>query len=77
MKPRKHGSRNLVRNAKSSRPYGKNNPFSTPTFFPMLPPFLKRRERTSGSDPESNKWIWYVFGLMTLLWLLYSWFFDK
>ncbi|WP_281062601.1 hypothetical protein [Hymenobacter wooponensis] len=43
----------------------------------MLPPFMKRRERTSGSEPESNKWIWYVFGLMTLLWLLYSWFFDK
>ena len=45
----------------------------------MLPPFMKRRERTHGpdSDPESTKWIWYVFGLLTLLWFLYSWFFDK
>jgi hypothetical protein len=77
MKRRKAGTRNLGQNASPVRPYGKNGTFFTHTFFPMLPPFMKRRERTSGSDPEPSKWIWSVFGLMTLLWLLYSWFFDK
>ncbi|WP_460611884.1 MULTISPECIES: hypothetical protein [Hymenobacter] len=44
----------------------------------MRPPFLKQRPRSGGHmSPESGSWIWYIIGLLTLLWLLYSWYFEN
>ncbi len=43
----------------------------------MRTPFIKQRPRSNGNMPrESGNWLWYVVGLLTVLWLVYTWFFE-
>ncbi|MBB4602051.1 hypothetical protein HNQ93_002380 [Hymenobacter luteus] len=43
----------------------------------MRTPFIRQRSRGNGNTPrESDGWLWYVVGLLTFFWLLYTWFFE-
>ena len=44
-----------------------------------LVPGLKRRPRTYSDETprDPGKWGWYIMTVIAVLWLLYSWFFNK